>query len=193
MPAYSKEDEKVIINKIINGDSEQFHWILNHYKKLVYHIVFRLIYNHHDHEDICQDIFLKVFENLPKFEQKAKLSTWIAKIAYNTCINYIQKKREIVLNSQTFEPDIWDNLLQNNFTPSIETEKKDSFSRIQAEINKLKPIAQAILTLYHLDEMSYREIGEVLTLPEGTVKSYLFRARKHLKERLIKKYQVEEL
>jgi RNA polymerase sigma-70 factor (ECF subfamily) len=76
--------------------------------------------------------------------------------------------------------------------PDAYAEGRDLKARLEREMACLPGLQRTVLTLYHVDEMSYIEIGEMLGMPEGTVKSHLFRARKRLKERLMKKYRVEE-
>ena len=81
----------------------------------------------------------------------------------------------------------------NQAQPDEVAETTDLSSRLLIEIERMPIQFRTILTLYHLEEMKYHEIAEILQLPEGTVKNYLFRARKKLKERLLVKYRVEEL
>ena len=85
--------EQERIEKIIAGDMRAFQALVEDYQRLVCHVVFRMVHNEEDREEICQDVFVKVYQNLSKFEQKSKLSTWIGRIAYNTCINYLKKKK----------------------------------------------------------------------------------------------------
>ena len=184
------EDIKLLINKILAGNTNAFQSFIEQYQRLVSHIVFRMINKEQDREDICQDVFLKVYQNLSSFKFEAKLSTWIAKIAYNTCINYLEKMKVPLFNDISADEF---RFLGNNITPDKFTEERDISLRLQIEIDNMPVQFRTILTLFHLDEMSYNEIAEVLQLPEGTVKSYLFRARKQLKERLMSKYKQEEL
>ena len=178
-----------VITKILEGDVNAFSILVEKYKKLVAHIVFRMIYNDSDREDLCQDIFLKIYQNLSKFRGESKLSTWIGKIAYNSCLNYINRqKSKIVHTSQE-----WDEVPTENPDPAWLLEQDDQLKRIRAEIEHLPVKFRTILTLYHLENMNYKDISEVMNLPEGTVKSYLFRARQSLKEKLYHKYQTQDL
>jgi len=144
-------------------------------------------------EDICQDVFIQVFQNLGNFKFESKLSTWIARIAYNRCINYLEKKKTPLFDDLSPAEESIETQSGNSFAPDTFTEHQDRSSRLQVEIDKLPVQFRTILTLFHLDEMKYHEIAEILELPEGTVKSYLFRARKLLKQRLTAKYKPEEL
>ena len=187
------KNNKQLIDKILAGDTNAFKSVVEEYQRLVSHIVFRMINMEEDREDVCQDIFLKVYRNLSRFKFESKLSTWIAKIAYNTCINYLGKKKVPLFNDLSRDDITLDSFSGNNIAPDKFTEKKDISVRLQAIIEKMPAQFRSILTLFHLQEMRYNEIAEIMGLPEGTVKSYLFRARKLLKERLMSQYKQEEI
>jgi RNA polymerase sigma-70 factor (ECF subfamily) len=152
-----------------------------------------MVSNPADREDICQEVFMKTYRNLAGFRFESKLSTWIARVAYNTCINHLEKKREVLL--EEFRPDLetLDELAGDAGRPDEAAEETDVSLRLRAEIESLPVAYRTVLTLYHLQEMTYREIGDIMGLPEGTVKSHLFRARKHLRERLLSIYRREDL
>jgi len=179
------------IQKIQSGDTNAFKQIIEDYKRLVAHIVSRLINNTADREDLCQEVFVKVYQNIHKFRHQCKLSTWIGKITYNTCINYLQKKRAVLFEDIAKDQSI-DSVEGSQYTPHDLMESSDISDKLQTEINQLSNTFRTIITLYHLQEMSYKEIGQVMDLPEGTVKSYLFRARRKLRENWESKYQEEE-
>jgi RNA polymerase sigma factor (sigma-70 family) len=188
-----KQQEIAIIGYIKSGDSTAFATIVDEYKKLVAHIVFRMINNTHIREDLCQDVFLKVYQNLKNFQFQSKLSTWIATIAYNRCINYLEKKKVPLLEDNiAAEKTINDFSIEANL-PDAEIIKEDVSNRIHKAMDKLPIKYKTALTLYHLDEMKYDEIGNIMNVPEGTVKSYLFRGRKLLKNILAVRYAKEEL
>lgn len=184
---------RILIERIKAGDKNAFRTLIEMHQRLVGHIVFRMISNAADRKDLCQDVFLKVYQNLAGFRHESKVSTWIATIAYNTCINYLQKKKVSLFDDHTPEDESLENISGNHMLPDEFVEERDIASRLQNEIGKLDAHFRTILTLYHLDEMSYNEIAQIMDLPEGTVKSYLFRARKRLKKRLMSKYQKEEI
>ena len=153
-------------------------------------------------KDIAQDIYLKVFKKLSNFQFQSKLSTWIAQISYNTCLTYLEKKKLIfpgkIYNDNEPNDDVLELLSARsaNFSKNeteISISKKELSFILQSEIENLPPIYKTLITLYHNEELSYEEITQVTGLPEGTVKSYLFRARKTLKENLLTKYKKEEL
>jgi RNA polymerase sigma-70 factor (ECF subfamily) len=198
--------EEAQIEKIVSGDMLAFREFIEEYQRLVCHVVFRMVLNESDREEICQEVFVKIYQNLGKFEFKSKLSTWIAKIAYTTCINYLKKKK-VPLYDDLAEAESFtagDGAVERaaSYIDSVAGEmplqdevimSQELCQFLNKEINQLPVQYRTILTLYHLDELSYKEIEEIVNLPEGTVKSYLFRARKLLKESLLEKYPAEEL
>lgn len=187
------KNSKVLVEKILSGSSEEFKIIIEAYQRLVSHIVFRMIPKQAEREDICQDVFIQVYQNLGNFKFESKLSTWIARIAYNRCINYLEKKKIPLFHDLSPGEESIEIQSDDSFAPDTFTEHQDRSSRLEMEIEKLPIQFRTILTLFHLDEMKYNEISEIIGLPEGTVKSYLFRARKLLKQRLMSKYKPEEL
>lgn len=185
-------DEKVLVKAVLLKDKTAFEKLIRQYEGLVIHIVVPLIDNQDDRDDLCQDIFFKVYEKLHTFEFRSKLSTWIGNIAYNTSINFLQKKRNILLD------DIlnlnWDNdsnsyggmteetLIQDPQRILIIKEEKEL---LQAAVDRLPAVQKALILLFHQDELALDEISTIMNIPVNTVKSHLFRARAALKGMLL--------
>lgn len=194
--------DREVINRILAGDTHSFRILIDDYQKLVSHIIYQLISNITDREEIAQEVFIKVYKNLSGFEFKSKFSTWIAKIAYNTSVNYLKKKKLLLYENTSSAGDSQnpDNMIQAIESVSDKSDRPDQILEdsdrntvIRKTVATLPHLQKTIITLFHLDELSYTEIGEIMNLPEGTVKSYLFRARKMLKEKLVSQYQIEEI
>ena len=173
-------NEKEVISRIISGETTAFASLVQQYEGLVFHMVNRLVDDEADVEDVCQDTFLQVYRGLPGFGFQSKLSTWIARIAYNTSVNHLRKYKKG--RHTTVDKIEEDHLIDD--TSREAAVKKDVAGYIHRLIKQLPEQYKTVLTLYHLDEFSYLEIEEITGMPEGTVKSYLFRARKMLKEKL---------
>ena len=182
-----------LVKQIQAGNRNAFRLIIDRYKRLVGHIVSRMVSDISYREDLCQDIFLKVYQNLDRFRFESQVSTWIARIAYNTCINHLKKKKPSLFDDRAGENISLENLSGNVELPDTFVEQEDRTARIETEINKMNIRYRTILTLFHLEEMSYTEISQIMNLPMNTIKSDLFRARKHLRKQLIAKYQKEEM
>ncbi len=187
------EPGRLLVTEILGGNTAAFETLIGRYQKLVAHVVFRMITNRSDREDICQEVFIKVYRHLDRFKFESKLSTWIVRIAYNTCLNHLEKKRLPLIDDLTDGDQGAEMFPDTGLTPDRLTEQRDIAARVRAEIENLSAQFRVVLTLYHLDEMSYEEIARITDMPLGTVKSYLFRGRKLLKERLTEKYVVEDI
>ena len=177
-------NEKQLIENILKGENHAFTLLIKQYQKLVLSIVYRLVNTNDDVEDICQDTFIKVYKNIKNFKFNCKLSTWIATIAYNTSINYLRKKKNYI--------DDFNDIKEINIPSITITEDPESIlgkaeikKNIRLLIDKLPHNYKIVLTLFHLNEFSYKEIEDITKWPEGTIKSYLSRGRKILKEKII--------
>lgn len=186
-------ESKQLTEQILNGDHVAFKTLIEKTQRLVNHIVFKMITNPTEQEDICQEVFIKVYQNLGRFQHNCRLSTWIGRIAYNHCLNMLEKKKVPLFSDISDSDETLDSLPGEYLSPADFTESNDVFRRVRSEIDLLPAHYRTALTLYHLDEMTYDEIGKVLRVPGGTVKSYLFRGRRLLRERLLLKYEREEL
>lgn len=175
-----------LVAQILNGNMKSFTFLVNRYQKLVVHIMGRLIQRHDELEDVSQEVFLKVYQNLGKYRNECKLSTWIATIAYNTSINYLRKFKK------SDEASLDDKAILDKLTDfrQDDYETADLHRYIREQIELLPVQYRTVLTLYHLEEFSYQEIEQITGMPEGTVKNYLFRAKALLKEKL--KFVVNE-
>ena len=186
-------DHRATVEAILAGDRERFRLLVEELQRLVSHIVFRMIPESHDREDICQEVFVKVYQNLAGFRFGSKLSTWVAQIAYNTCLTTLSKKQASPVYSAADDESMsrpeW--AADISARPDSLYESENTSAVIRREIDRLPPLPGTILVLFHLENMSLQQIAEVFGMPEGTVKSHLFRARKQLKEQLEEKYQWE--
>ena len=143
-----------------------------------------------DVEDICQEVFIKVFRKMKNFRGDSRLSTWIAKIAYNTSISHVRKHRKDE-TSYDENPGLVVNEKEGEATHKI-VEREEAKRFLLEKIEELPVHYRTVLTLFHLEEFSYKEIEEITEMPEGTIKSYLSRARKILKEKLEKVVEIEK-
>lgn len=197
-----KQDYSVdrnLVKSVLEGNSIAFETIIVNTQGLVIQIIYKMIKNPRDREDLAQEVYLKVFNKLSSFKFNSKLSTWIGSITYNTCLNFLEKKKIPILNVIDEEGneswDIIDKSIISNSANQTENYifKKERAQILQLEIEKLPPVYKTIVTLFHKEELSYEEISKITNLPEGTLKNYLFRARKKLRENLLNTYKKSDL
>ncbi len=179
-----------LVQLILNGNSNTFRFLVAKHQRLVMHIVVRIVQRQEDVEDICQEVFIKVFSKLKYFRGDSKLSTWIARIAYTTSISYISRKWK---NEQSYDesPALIANEKDNGANQKF-IERDEAKNYLLGLIEQLPVQYRTVLTLFHLEEFSYKEIEEITKMPEGTIKSYLSRARKILKDKLEKVVKIEK-
>lgn len=178
---YDMFNEKEIVSRILKGDFRAFELLVEQYEKLVFFVVNRMVHHLQDKEDICQEIFIKVHQSLRKFKFQSKLATWIARIAYLTAVDHVKKSKA---ERQADYPENIDNYHFTNDSPEAELVKKDNAAYVHLLIKQMPLQYRTVLTLYHLNEFTCSEIEQITGIPEGTVKSHLFRARKILKEKI---------
>ena len=173
-----QESDNILIEKSLAGDDRAFSQLIQNYQNLVGSLVARIIKDTEDQEEVCQDVFTKVYFKLDKFEFESKFSTWLYTIAYRSAISFLRKKK---LNSEPYEDE------QHGIVDSgaIPREMELEVSRqVAAAISQLKLEERTALTLYHFNGCTISEIATITEKPEGTIKNLLFRVRKKLQQQL---------
>lgn len=174
------KDEIVMIGRLKENDDSAFRSLFEEYKRLVFHMAYRLTGNVHEAEDVVQEVFIKIHRGIKGFRQECSLKTWILKITINLCRNYYRRKRlfsflSLSRGSQGDEED-------PPFEISTQEDPSETvFHRQRLEIlNKamegLPRRQREVFIMKHLEEMKIREIAEVLGCSEGAVKAHLFKA-----------------
>lgn len=172
-----------LVEQILNGNNNAFRFLVAKHERLVLHVVGRIIQRNDEVEDVCQEVFIKVFRKLKGYRGDARLSTWIATIAYNTSISHIRKTTRKAEQSYDEQPVLIDTKQDPTLNQQI-VEREEVKAYLLKMIEQLPLHYRTVLTLFHLEEFSYKEIEQITGMPEGTIKSYLARARKLLKDKL---------
>lgn len=179
------------------GDEAAFEELVRRHQRSVERLATRMLPDARDREEVCQDVFLKVFRNIEDFRGESRLSTWINSIAYRTCLNRLEGRERPVPGSQVGSgrgADWFPAGVQGDDPSPAETAERNRVrSTIRRAIRTLRPRYRAAVTLYHLEDMTVAEVAEAMELAAGTVKTHLFRARKELKDRLVDVLDEEEL
>lgn len=180
-------DEAEIVRRAQRGDAEAFEMLVGAHQQRVFAVVGGILRLREDVEDIAQQVFMKAYFSLPRFDQRAAFSTWLYKIAVNECWDYLRKKK---VRPLLYEADLSEEQVRQ-FTSasehSITTERDDQTSRrvelrqlIDRLLNELDQRDRLMLVLKEVEGFSVEEIGEILDLNVNTVKVRLFRARNRL-------------
>jgi RNA polymerase sigma factor (sigma-70 family) len=177
-------DDKTLIKKVNDGDLSAIRLLVENNKNLIWHIIISMVGHNSDCEDLFQEVFLRVFKGFKRFRADARLSTWIGSITHHVCVDYLRKKTR----EMDFQQYDTDQKLVLSFSADMswkQPEREDLNRLVRAAIAELPPDFRTVITLYHLDECSYRDIAEITGMPDGTVKSYISRGRNLLREILV--------
>lgn len=176
-------DDATLIARVIAGNAHACRFLVDKYRNLVWHMVLRMLNQREDAEDICQEVFFRVFRDAAKFRGDAKLSTWIGSITYNICVDYLRKRgKEIMVTMESLDPLAH----RRDDQPATDRfDRQELKNLVHRIIGSLPLHYRTVVTLYHLEGFSYREIEETTGMPEGTVKSYLNRARGMIREKMV--------
>ena len=185
--------EQELIAGLLKGDELAFKTVVDTYKNMVYNTVLGFLQNTDDAEDVTQDVFIKIYENIGSFKQQAKLSTWIYRISITQAMDFIRhrnrkkrggfilslfgSKQEILYDPPDFAH------------PGVLTENKEQSAILFKAINQLPENQKTAFILQKLQDKGQREIAEIMQMNEGAVESLLSRAKANLKKLLFNYYQ----
>lgn len=180
-----------MVARVLAGDRNAFRELVRTHQRLVSHVVFRIVRDPRDREELCQDVFVRVYQKLGQFSHESALGTWIARIAYRLSLNHLERRRMPLFDDlgEGEKPGAGvDQIPGSAPSPLDQAHGAELRDFVRARVAELPVAYRTVITLYHLEEMGVAEVAAVMELPEGTVKSHLFRARKMLKEKLMASY-----
>ena len=170
--------DQLLIDQILGGDKQIFSVLVDRYKNLVFTLCLRLLKNREEAEEVAQDSFVKIYKSLNKFKGEAKFSTWVYRVTYNNCLDFLKaKKRKL----QELSVDAYDGFEIEDLDNAIDIlEEKERKSAILSCINMLNEDDAFLLTLHYYEDQSVKEIAEIMNLSVANVKVKLYRGRKQL-------------
>lgn len=171
----------------------KYQFLIQQYKNNIYSYSLYMLKNHTDAEDVTQEVFIKIWENLGRFNILAA-KAWIFRSTHNLCIDYLRRrnlnyKYEYSID-ENYEELLVDDKIESN--PHAKTHIKMMTSKVKEAIERLPDKLKSVFVLYEIQGLKYREIGKALEMPINTVKVYLLRARQKLQEEL-KDYGTQEV
>ncbi len=173
-----------LVQKALQGDEKAFARLLSRYKDTIYFMLLKMLNNRSDAEDLTIEAFGKAFKNLHQYSPTYAFSTWLFKIASNNCIDFLRKRKGIIISIESddehSEMSEVARIKSKDLNPEEKLIRKQKAILLQKVVRRLKPHYQELVELRYFREMSYEEIAEELSLPLGTVKAQLFRARQML-------------
>lgn len=166
-------DDAALVTRCLKGETGAFEKILERYQKPVFNIAFRMLHDYEDARDICQIVFVKAHDTLESFNPEYRFFSWIYRIAVNESLNLIKKKKAFLHTLRRWAAD--------RQVRGPERSDRELSPNLRGALMKLRPEHRAVIVLKHLSEYGYRDLSEILGIPEKTVKSRLFEARRALK------------
>ena len=181
-------DDRAVVARILEGDRDRFSDLVKRYEKRVINYVYRITHRYEDAHDLAQEIFVKVFLALDRYDPKYQFSTWLFRIAQNSAIDALRKKSisEVPIFRPTDEEPTGKEreFADDGISPYRALKNKQLASAIDLAVEKLPTDYRELIQLRHFAALSYEEIATMKKLPLGTVKNKLFRARNLLKDAL---------
>jgi RNA polymerase sigma-70 factor (ECF subfamily) len=174
-------EEKIIIQQSQQGNANAFPEIVKRYQNRLYNTIYRLVNAPDDALDICQEVFLKTFQNIKYFRGDSSLLTYLYRIAFNECVAYRHKRQRIKNNMEQRAKSIED---CEQDMPSINLQTKERDEYIQDALNSLEPELKEVIVLKDIEGFSYEEVSKALKISVSTVRTNLEKARQLLRLKL---------
>lgn len=183
-------DDHALVQDILAGQTARFGELVERQQKLVWHLVYRMVGHPEDARELCQEVFLRVYRCLHQFRADSSLATWVGRIAYTITARHLSKRKVALATVESREDEEGGTLeaqIDDGFDLQAAHANAEVMAHVSAAIECLPPLQRTLVSLYHLEELGVSEIAQITELPVGTVKNYLFRARRSLKAQLEKR------
>jgi RNA polymerase sigma-70 factor (ECF subfamily) len=177
------------INSILNGNRDDFKILVEKYQQRIFQIALGFVHDKEDAEDLSQEIFLNAWNSLSKFRGNSSFSTWLHRIAVNACLNQTRKSKGTILNRISFLLEkgsiVISEIQMIDENPEEIIIKKEHKEWLQRALDSLPENQRSAIVLSKYDDLSQKEIAEIMNLTEGAVEALMQRAKKNLREKLL--------
>lgn len=184
-------EEKILIEKIIASDRDAFKELYDTFSSKVYNTLIGILQNSEDAEDVTQEVFIQIFRAIGNFKQDSTLSTWIYRISINKAFEFLRskkRKKRFAIVKSIFEKEEVEEPV-DFLHPGIITENKERSKILFKAINKLSEKQKTAFILSKIENLSHKEIREIMKLSLSSVESLIFRAKENLKKELYDFYK----
>jgi RNA polymerase sigma-70 factor (ECF subfamily) len=171
--------DHLIVEQIVSGQKDLFRLLVRRYQRPVYGMGMSFFRNAEDASDFAQEVLLKVYRNLARFEGRSRFSTWLYKIAYNTAVNGVNRRKEYVSLAEDGGSEA-----AHEDTPERIAIRNAAKEAVLESLGELPERYRVCIDLFFFYDRSYQEIEAITGFPVNTIKSHVFRAKKLLRERL---------
>jgi RNA polymerase sigma-70 factor (ECF subfamily) len=191
-PPLNSLSDPEVVQMARKGLEAAYRELLSRYERPVFSLIFRMVRDRETAEDLSQETFIKVLNNLDRYSPEFKFSSWLFKIANNLTIDHLRRRRVDTISIEGAPDAVTSEsakatsiaVVAGNESPLEELESRELGTAIERAIGKLRPEYRACIMLRHVEDKSYEEIAEIVKLPLGTVKTYIHRARHELRTAL---------
>lgn len=183
IPSESERDDRRLVEEFLKGEEKSFSQLVERYKERIYLLVWRMVRNREDALDLSQEVFIKAYKNLKRFRHESNFYTWIYRIAVNVALNFARRER---FKSFLSLSDLSERLASGS-SPSEDMERDQLSGLIDRGIMKLPEKQRMVFILRHYEEMSVKEVAELVGRSEGTIKASYYQAIKKL-QKFLKAY-----
>ncbi|MDR1869557.1 MAG: sigma-70 family RNA polymerase sigma factor [Treponema sp.] len=173
-------NDQLVVSQIVSGQKDLFRLLVRQHERAVYGMGMSFFRNPEDASDFTQEVFLKAYRSLSRFEGRSRFSTWLYKIAYNTAINEVNRRKEY----HSLAEEDADKIANNGDTPERIAIRGAVKETVKAALDDLPERFRVCVDLFFFYDRSYQEIETITGFPVNTIKSHVFRAKKLLREKL---------
>lgn len=176
-----------LVVRAIKGREDGFNELVRRYQRPIAAYVYRMVGDYDSALDLTQEVFIKVYSSLERYRSEFKFSTWIYKIAHNASVDYLRRSstREQALTSEVDGEEREMSVMSRKLSPEQEYAVEERRAEIERVVRQLPAPYRELIILRHQHDLSYDEIAEVMSLPLGTVKNRLFRAREMMRQQFV--------
>ncbi len=186
----TEQTDQAVVKKVLAGDTDEFSTLVNRYQDRIYSVALNYVSNPDDAMDVAQETFLKAYSNLGRFDSASAFYTWLYRIAVNTAIDFLRKRKSRPADSLDdekytevgFEPESKDRAID----PEEVAAQREQAQILRKAISMLSDKLRTVIILHDVEGLSQEEVADILKIPLGTVKSRVSRARAELR-RILRK------
>ncbi|MFE5322790.1 RNA polymerase sigma factor [Paenibacillus sp. NPDC056579] len=171
------EEDLILIEHALQGDDQAYARLVDKYKNKLYTFILGMMGQPEDAQDVAQEVFIKAYFHLRNYTGASKFWTWLYRIAYNQCMDEFRRRKR-----RGHSVDVEDITIRDENTPESILMEKEKLKRMHETILALPEMYRTVVLLKHTQELSCQQIGEILEIPENTVRVRLHRARIKLRE-----------
>jgi RNA polymerase sigma-70 factor, ECF subfamily len=181
----SEQDDTQLVQASQQGDQDAFAFLVQRHQRRLFTMSLRMLQDDDDASEITQEAFLAAWQGLPSFRGEASFATWLYRIAYQCCVRQLERRKRERARHSVMQGEQVPEGMNKEKQAEDSRELRDRQAIVREQLEQLPPQYRMVLILRHLQDLTYEEMAEVLSMPVDTIKTHLFRARNLLKERLL--------